>query len=86
MVTDLAGRRVARVERLAWYWPGDDVDYKVGPTRLVFDDGYGLVLAGRDAMGAPRPQGPGATLSRAHQMTMLAMNVSVESLRERLRL
>ncbi|MFF5234947.1 hypothetical protein [Dactylosporangium sp. NPDC000521] len=35
------------IVRLAWHWPGDPVEVNVGPVKLVFDDGRGLVLEGR---------------------------------------
>lgn len=43
----LISHRLAKVTRLAWHQPGDPTDFKVGPVHLVFDDGRGLLLAGR---------------------------------------
>jgi hypothetical protein len=46
-VDALIGRRLAKVMRLAWHWPGEPDDLSVGPVHLVFDDGRGLFLSGR---------------------------------------
>ncbi|MFG2043854.1 hypothetical protein [Dactylosporangium sp. NPDC048998] len=43
----LIGRRLVKVVRLAWHWADEPDDLSVGPVQLVFDDGRGLLLAGR---------------------------------------
>jgi hypothetical protein len=43
----LVGRRLVKVVRLTWHWPGEPDEPNVGPVQLVFDDGRGLLLDGR---------------------------------------
>ena len=43
----LIGRQLVKVVRLAWRQAGEPDDLTVGLVHLVFDDGRGLLLAGR---------------------------------------
>jgi hypothetical protein len=46
VVEELLGRRLVAVERLSWQTEDGKSSPDVGPLRLVFDDGQGLVVEG----------------------------------------
>ncbi|WP_067697432.1 hypothetical protein [Actinoplanes awajinensis] len=43
----LIGRKLVRVERLAWHYAGGVAKANVGPVHLVFEGDRGILLAGR---------------------------------------
>lgn len=47
MIDDLLGQRLVAVERMSWRQPGEREDREVGPARMVFESGMGLVLDGK---------------------------------------
>src|SRR6478609_5974134 len=49
VVEELLSRRLVAVERLSWEPVGISGRREVGPVRLVFDNGYSLVLSGSTA-------------------------------------
>lgn len=47
MIEELVGCRLVAVERMSWQQPGEQHDRTIGPVRMVFDTGLGLVLDGK---------------------------------------